>query len=182
MIDEKVKERNFTLVINRLKSEFNLDDEKLNNILPNLKEASFSVYDSTGLAYDGSLVNGSIELTSLALKINRVLPQEKQLNEESIKKVCLLQHISKAIKITPNKSGKGNDKFCYNDSCTRLKTGEYSALIAMRCGIEFTDEEFEAMVSIDVSDDDKQAKFFSLPLSVVVRQANELLYAIHRKK
>ena len=182
MLDEKIKDRNFTLVVDKLKNEFNLNEEKLNELLPGLKDASFSVYDNTGLAYDGSLINGSIELTSLALKINELLPEKNRLSKDSIKKVCLLQHISKAIKIIPSKDGRNKDNYAYNDNCPRLKTGEYSGLIAMRCGIEFTDEEFEALVSIDVSEDDKQAKFFSLPLAVIVKQANELLYTIHRKR
>ena len=64
----------------------------------------------------------------------------------------------------------------------RLKFGERSILRAMNMGIRFSPAEWEAMRSLDNTDDDKAARFFDSPLAMIVRIANELAYQIEKTK
>ena len=50
-----------------------------------------------------------------------------------------------------------------------------SVLICNECGIQLTEEEMEAMLILDRAEEgDAQAKFFSTPLSIVIKLTNEL--------
>ena len=52
--------------------------------------------------------------------------------------------------------------------------GLHSVLLCHDLGIELTPQEVEAMTITDRTNDDLQAKYFASPLSVILRQANEL--------
>ena len=55
--------------------------------------ATYANMENTGLAYDGSFTETVIALTVYAIKINDLLPEEKQVSKESIAKVALLSQI-----------------------------------------------------------------------------------------
>ena len=62
-----------------------------------------------------------------------------------------------------------------------LRIGERSTLIAMNAGVKLTEIEFEAMRIIDKdSSEDNYTKYFSSPLSTVIRQASELITLTNR--
>ena len=62
-----------------------------------------------------------------------------------------------------------------------LRIGERSTLIAMNAGVKFTEVEFEAMRIIDKDNsEDNYTKYFSSPLSTVIRQASELITLTNR--
>ena len=63
--------------------------------------ATYANTDSTGLAYDGSFTETVIALTVYAIKINDLLPEEKQVSKESIAKVALLSQIGKVLLFKP---------------------------------------------------------------------------------
>ena len=46
--------------------------------------------------------------------------------------------------------------------------------------MSFSNEEFEAMMILDRDDNDLQAKFYSNPLSIIIKQANELTFLQNR--
>lgn len=186
MLKESKINSNFTLFEKRLKESFGIDVDKLNEELPQLKEASLAISKDSGCAYPGSLIDKTISLVVLAKKINSILPEEDKVNEESLIKVCMLQHLSKAKTIVPNDNQWEIDKrgflYKFNEDNTVLKCGALSSYIALRCGAEFSDEELEAMTIIDRTSDDKQASLFASTLSVVVRQANELMYITAKER
>ena len=55
-----------------------------------------------------------------------------------------------------------------------LKIGERSAFYALKYGVELTEEEYQAIINYDKSDDDKQSKWYGCTLSTILKQANEL--------
>lgn len=186
MITEEKINSNFTLYQKRLAKDYSVDIEKLDKELPQLKDASFGISVDNGCAYPGSLIDKSIKLTSIAVKINANVLGDDEVDKNSLVKVCMLQHISKAKTLVPNDNeweiNKRGYAYKYNEENTVIKTGALSSYIAMRCGVEFTDEELEAMTIIDRDVDDRQANYYASKLAVVVRTANEILSVLSKEE
>lgn len=186
MITEEKINSNFTLYQKRLAKDYSVDIEKLDKELPQLKDASFGISVDNGCAYPGSLIDKSIKLTSIAVKINTSVLGVDEVDKNSLVKVCMLQHISKAKTLVPNDNeweiNKRGYAYKYNEENTVIKTGALSSYIAMRCGVEFTDEELEAMTIIDRDGDDRQANYYASKLAVVVRTANEILSVLSKEE
>ena len=186
MITEEKINSNFTLYQKRLAKDYSVDIEKLDKELPQLKDASFGISVDNGCAYPGSLIDKSIKLTSIAVKINANVLGDDEVDKNSLVKVCMLQHISKAKTLIPNDNeweiNKRGYAYKYNEENTVIKTGALSSYIAMRCGVEFTDEELEAMTIIDRDVDDRQANYYASKLAVVVRTANEILSVLSKEE
>lgn len=146
-----------------------------------IREGSYSTSNEFGLAYYGSLPYISLtKLAAYAFKINGLYPEVVRVPQASIIKVALLQHISKALMLEPTKDEyklkKLNMPFEYVKGKTSLRTGIWSMLMAMNCGVTFTEEEAEAMTIIDKDDDDIQAKFHKKTLASIIKMANEMVY------
>ena len=62
-----------------------------------------------------------------------------------------------------------------------LKGGQKSALEALNNGVKLTPEEFESILILD-SDDDTKSCIHRPIMATIVRQANELAYAIERER
>lgn len=150
--------------------------------------ATYANTENTGLAYNGSFTETIIALTVYAIKINDLLPQEKQASKESIAKVALLSQIGKVLLFKPqdNEWRKKNlgENYTYAELDGAIRVGERSILIAMNSGVKFTELEFEAMRIMDKQNEnaDNYSKYFSGTLSTVIKQANEIIDLIHRKK
>lgn len=185
MISEEMKEKNYILFKKKLET-FGVSGEKVDEIFGDkLKNASFALTNEYGLAYDGSLVHVILRtLTPFAIKINDLLNDNIKVNQDSLIKVCLLHQISKAFMFTPNDNEWEKEKrgmmYKYAPSKVGLKMGLKSVLLAQKLGVTFEEEEVEAMTILDRSSDDNQAKFFSTPLSTVLKEAAELTYLTNR--
>lgn len=144
--------------------------------------ASFATTKDTGLAYEGSFTHAALCITKIATEQNERMPENIKVKKESIVKVGLLSHIAKCVMLTKNTNDwevkQRGMIYTFKDSPEfgALRTGERSILIAMTNGIKFTEQEYEAMRIMDKTDgDDNYSKYFSGPLSMVVRHANEIL-------
>lgn len=180
MINEEIKEKNLLLFKKKLEEigiQLNIDtliEEKIKN-------ATFSISNENGLAYDGSLLNVILRiLTPFAIKINDTLPENIKVEKNSLIKVCLLSHISKCEMFEPNDNEWEKEKrgifFKYAKSNVALKMGMKSLILAQELGVNFTPEEIEAITIMDRRSDDEQSIFYSNPISIVLKQANELTY------
>ena len=149
--------------------------------------ATYAHMDNPGLAYDGSFTETVIALTVYAIKINGLLPEEKQVSKESIAKVALLSQIGKVLLFKPqtNDWRRKNlgENYTYAELDGAIRVGERSILIAMNSGVKFTEFEFEAMRIMDKQNEnaDNYSKYFSGALSMVIKQANEMIDIINRK-
>lgn len=175
------KEKNYEIFLKKL-NQFGIDTEILNNRYGELiRDASFTLSNDNGMAYEGSLVDIVLKvLTGYAVRINELLPKEKQVDKSSLVKVCLLHHISKAVRIIKNDNAweieKKNLIYKYDDNQTAIRTGLHSLAICQSCGIPFTIDEVEAMTINDRDLSDNQARYHSNIMSLIVRQANEMTY------
>lgn len=152
-----------------------------------LMDSSFANLNETGLAYRGSLVETALNITKYAVKLNQLLPENKQADLNSIVKVGLLHHIAKVLLYEPNDNtweitNRGMVYKYNNDLEGALRVGERSALLASNAGVKFTEVEYEAMRIMDKTNDDNYAKYYSSSLSIVIKQANEMINHIFKNK
>lgn len=153
-----------------------------------LRNAAGALSIDTGLAYPGALIVHINLFTSIALRLAKMVAGTfPGLSPETITKVCLVQHLSKIEMYEPNDNQWEIDKrgFAYKfaelDGC--LKFGERSALNALNLGVKLSPIEFEAICSLDKEGEEaKNRKYVVDILTTIVRQANELAYAIERER
>ena len=62
--------------------------------------------------------------------------------------------------------------FC--DDIVRLRIGERSAYYATKYGVQLSEEEYQAILNHDKDEDDKMAKYFSSPLTSIIKWGFEL--------
>ena len=191
-MDNEILISNFSKYKKRLVTY--VGETETNNIIEALggeeavMNATYANMESSGMAYDGSFTEKIIELTVYAIKINSLLPEEKQVNKDSIAKVALLSQIGKALLFAPqtNDWRKKNmgENYAYADLNGAIRVGERSILIAMNAGVKFDEFEFEAMRIMDKQNDnsDNYSKYYSSALSTIIKQANELLDVIYKKR
>ena len=129
-------------------------------------------------AFPGGLIDHILKTTKYAIGINKLLPKENQVEALSIVKVCFLHQIGKSFLYKWNESEwhrKNQGKnYVYNEEIVSLRIGERSILYALRYGVKLSDEEYQAIINYDKSDDDKQSKWYGGILSTILKQANEL--------
>ena len=153
-----------------------------------LKNAAGALSVDTGLAYPGALIVHINLFTNIAERLARmVCGTIPNVTREQLVKVCCLQHLSKIEMYEANDNQWEIEKrgfiykFAETEGC--LKFGERSALYAMDAGIKLTPIEFEAICSLDKDGEEaKNRKYMVDILSTIVRQANELAYAIERER
>lgn len=185
-----VKIKNFSDFKNRLYTY--VGENETNEIFSYLggedavMDAPFANTLDTGFAYEGSLVETLLNITTYAVKINQLLPKDKQADIKSIVKVGLLHHLAKVVLYKENdNTWEVNNRgmiYKYNNELEgALRVGERSTLIASNAGVKFSEIEYEAMRIMDKTNDDNYSKYYSSSLSTVIKQANEILTLITKK-
>ena len=190
MLNEDVILKNYDDFKRRLETYVGIEETK--NLIDSLggdekvMDAPFANTSDTGLAYRGSLIETLLSLTTYAVKINQLLPTNKQADIKSIVKVGLLHHLAKVLlyEVNDNTWEVTNRGMVYkynSDLLGALRVGERSTLLACNAGVKFTEYEFEAMRIMDKTNDDNYAKYYSSSLSTVIKQANEIVTLINKK-
>lgn len=158
--------------------KYNFMTEQLQNFLgADFIAAPASTKTDLHNAFEGGLIEHLLLVTKYAVSINSILPETQQVSVDSLIKVCCLHQIGKAKLYTPQTSQWHIDKgimYDFNNELTSMRVGERSAYYAINNGVSLTEEEYQAIVNHDKDDDDKQAKWHSNILGVILRQANEL--------
>lgn len=145
-----------------------------------------SISEEMGTAYKGALLIHINMVMGLAQRTLKMISGTFQVDEDSLLKVCCLMHLSKRFMYIVNENEweiKNRGllfKFANNmEGC--LKGGERSALEALNNGVKLTPLEFEAIKSLDNEEDNSKNPFKSI-MTVIVKQANELAYAIEKER
>lgn len=191
MLSEDIILKNYDDFKKRLETYVGVEETK--NLINSLggddvvMDASYANLTDSGLAYKGSLIESMLNITKYAVKINQLLPENKQANLSSIVKVGLLHHIAKVLLYEPNDNNweitNRGMVYKYNSELEgALRVGERSALLSSNAGIKFSELEYEAMRIMDKSNDDNYAKYYSSSLSIVIKQANEIVNHIYKIK
>ena len=189
MLSEDIILKNYDDFKKRLETYVGV--EETNNLINSLggddvvMDASYANLTDSGLAYKGSLIESMLNITKYAVKINQLLPENKQANLNSIVKVGLLHHIAKVLLYEPNDNNweitNRGMVYKYNSELEgALRVGERSTLLSSNAGIKFSELEYEAMRIMDKTNDDNYAKYYSSSLSIVIKQANEIVNHIYK--
>lgn len=164
-------------------------NEKSEKLRADLSRASCALTEDTGVSFPGALLLHINLLTAIAKKMAKMISGTFNIDEYSLLKVCCLQHLSKIEMYIENPDewyrNKRGQNYVFADLPGRLKFGERSILLATNNGITFTPEEWEAMECMDKageSEGTSGAGRFDCILSTIVRQANELAYAIEKER
>jgi len=136
-------------------------------------------------AFEGGLVDHILRVTRYALKLNDILPEDMQQTKDTIVKVCCLFQIGKAHMFIPNPSQWHRDKlgqmYEFNNDQIAMRVGERSIRYATSFGIELTDNEYQAIINYDKLDTDRQAKYHTETLGMLLKQANDLAIMEEKK-
>lgn len=158
--------------------KYNFMNEDLQNVLgTEFISAPASTRTDLHNAHEGGLVEHLLLVTKYAIKLKDIVPNGDTIELNSLIKVCCLHQIGKYNLYIPKISKWHNDNgimYDFNDKLVSMRVGERSAHMIMKYGISLNEEEFQAIVNHDKTDDDKQAKWHSNTLAVILRQANEL--------
>lgn len=150
-----------------------------------MKTAAGGTTTNTGLAYHGGLIRHINLSTAISQRIAKMVSGTLPVDEMSLIKVSLLMHLSKIWMwrgIEDDWQNKRGYMFEFVDLPGNLKFGERSLQIATNLGIKFTEEEWEAMECIAKVETDNGNKYAESSLSTIIRQGNELAYAIEKKR
>ena len=154
-----------------------MTDELMNILDKDFVGAPASTHLDLHNAFEGGLVDHLLRTTKFAISLNAALPDNLQSKKESIIKVCFLFQIGKAHLFVPNLSiwhkEKQGKMYEYNEELVSMGIGERSLYYALKAGVSLTEEESQAILNAAKDDSDKQAKFFTSPLGVLLKQANE---------
>jgi hypothetical protein len=158
------------------------DIEKLKEELLN---SPCSINEDMGTAYRGALLIHINMVMALAQRTAKSISGTFNIDNNILLKVCCIMHLSKRFMYVENdnewevKNRGLNFKFRKDlEGC--LKGGERSALEALNNGVNLTPIEFEAIKALDMSETDSTA--FKSIMTIVIKQANELGYAIEKEK
>ena len=179
---------NFWKRLTNIELDFNFKEEELKEAL---RTASGALNDDTGISYPGGLITHINITLALADKIYETISSAPfnvlNIDKKSLDKVLLLMHLSKIEMYKVNDNAWEVEKrglnYKFNDELKgRLKFGERSILVCMDARIPLTEEEFEAIRSIDRKSEGTGSDMYESNLSLIVRQVNELAYAFERER
>lgn len=151
-----------------------------------MSTAAAGTNEDSGMAYPGALLVHINLVTNIAQRLAKMISGTFNIDLKSLTKVCVLQHLSKTAMFKPNDNewevnNRGmNYKFAELDG--RLKAGERSIMYAMQNNIQFSAIEYEAMVCLDRENESSGAKLFDSPMTMIVRQANEIAMMIEKER
>jgi len=127
-------------------------------------------------AYEGGLIQHIINTTKHALSINESLPESKQVNKDSIIRVCIIHQIGKAkmyVEQTSewHKKNRG-EMYTWNEDLLSMSTSERSIYYALKAGIDLTEDEVYAIYNYNSEFAQKQLTNDGDKLAAILRVAN----------
>lgn len=128
-------------------------------------------------AFEGGLIDHSLRVASYAVKINNSLPDDEEVNQDTLIKVCFLHQIGKAFLYTPCTSEwhrKNQGKmYEFVDSLVSMRVGERSVYYATANGIKLTEEEYSAILFFDKTDD-KMSEYHNSMIGDLLKMGSTL--------
>lgn len=158
------------------------DMDKLKN---ELQSSPCAITEDMGTAYKGALLVHINMVCALAQRVAKMVSGTFQIDENSLLKACCIMHLSKRFMYVENENeweikNRGLLFKFAKDMEGCLKGGERSALEALNNGVNISPIEFEAIKCLDEADDTKNP--FKSILTIIVKQSNELAYAIEKER
>lgn len=134
-------------------------------------------------AFEGGLIDHIMKVMRTAYLLNNDFEDELKVPLDSLIKVVYLHQLGKCGLYVPNANKWRKDNlgevYSFNDDITSMRVGERSAYIALKCGIELTDDEYIAIINYDKYDD-AMAEHHNSTVGQILKAAN--MVAIVREK
>jgi len=135
-------------------------------------------------AFEGGLIEHLLRVAFYAVRFNNSLPDNERVDQSSLLKVCLLHQIGKAKLFTPcesewhrNNQGK---MYEFNEELTSMRISDRSIFYAMSNGISFTEEEYQAIIMFDRTDD-KMVEYHNSTLGELLKLGNTFATKFSKK-
>jgi len=144
-----------------------------------------AINEEAGTAYKGALIMHINMICALAQRLAKMVSGTFQIDEVTLLKICCIMHLSKRniYEVNDNEWEIKNRglifKFRKNIEGI-LKGSERSLLEALNNGVNITPTEYEAIKSLD--DTEANNNMCKSIYTTIVRQANELAYAIEKER
>lgn len=125
--------------------------------------------------YPGGLLHHLIKACKYAINVNGILPDRLKQPIDSIVKVVFLSQIGKVFMFKLKDGNLSTSKpYDFDDDIVRLHVGERSVYYALTHGVKLDEKEFQAILNIEKDSDDKMAKYFSEPLTEIIKHGFSL--------
>ena len=99
------KEKNYSLFINKLQTVGVDTTELENNLKKEIIDATYGINNFIGVSGEGTLLHVVLRvLTPLAIKVVELTNNQENIKQETLIKVCLLSHLSKAQMFKKNEN------------------------------------------------------------------------------
>jgi hypothetical protein len=161
-----------------------VNDELMNLLGPEFIGAPACSTNNLYNAFEGGLILHILNTTKYAISVNEMLPAEKQVEVESLIKVCFLHQIGKAKMFVEQQSQWHRDNkgemFTFNTELLSMTVSERSVYYAMSCGISLSEDEVFAMYNYNDDFSSRPMKSVGEKLAAILRIAN-LLSVIDEK-
>jgi len=127
-------------------------------------------------AYEGGLIEHIINTTKHALSVNESLPEEKQVDRDSLIRVCLIHQIGKSKMFVEQTSkwhreNKG-EMYTWNEDLLSMSVAERSIYYALKAGIDLTEDEVYAVYNYNSEFAQKPLTSKGDKLAAILRVAN----------
>jgi hypothetical protein len=126
-------------------------------------------------AFEGGLIEHLLRVAFYAVRLNNSLPEDERVDLGSLLKVCLLHQIGKTRLFVPCESewhrtnlGK---MYEFVGSEVPMKVSDRSIYYAMTNGVTFTEEEYQAILMFDRTDD-KMVEYHNSTLGELLKFGN----------
>ena len=160
-----------------------MSDELMSFLGEYFIKAPASTMDSLHNAFEGGLIDHLLRVAFYAVRFNNALPEDKQVNQSSLLKICLLHQIGKANLYLPCESEwhrKNQGKmYEFNNDLVSMRVSERSLYYAMNNGVKFTEEEYSAIIMFDKTDD-QMAQYHNSTLGELLKMSN--VFAVKHDK
>jgi len=134
-------------------------------------------------AFPGGLIDHILRVAKYCVSINEILPEPQRVNQNSLLKVAFIHQIGKVNLYKKLDSPWHNERgimYEFNDKLVSMRVGERSVYLALRYGINLSEEEYVAIINFDKDGDDMQAKYHNSLIGDILKSAS--LLAIKEEK
>jgi len=134
--------------------------------------------------YPGGLVHHLFRVCKYSIEMNELLPETMKIGKSKIIKTVLLSQIGKVHLFKPNESEwhRNNLGKLYeyrDDDIIALSVGQRSIYYATQHGVQLSDDEFQAIITID-SGDGRNMKWSTKPLSHLIKLGFEMALLVEK--
>jgi hypothetical protein len=128
--------------------------------------------------YPGGLLHHLIKACTYSIKICDIFPATVKPDTKTIVRTVFLSQIGKVNQFIPVDNvwvkKNTNKMYSFNNEGVRFKISERSVYYALTHGVTLSETEYQAILNLDKDDDDNMSKYFSEPLSQIIKMGFEL--------